>query len=73
MALAYDLGYLPADIYQQLTLQAESVGKQLNTYIAYLKRSKQGAKDPPPGYTIHEEPEPYLLENLNDASLTHQP
>jgi four helix bundle protein len=71
MALAYDLGYLPADIYKQLTLQAESIGKQLNNYIAYLKHSKQGAKDLPSGYTIHEEPEPYILGNPDEVPQAH--
>jgi four helix bundle protein len=70
MALAYDLGYLPDDVYERMTAHAESIGKQLNNYIAYLKRSKQGEKEFPSGYTIREEPEPYLLENLDDDTKT---
>jgi four helix bundle protein len=73
MALAYDLGYLPGEIYKRMTIHAESVGKQLNNYIAYLKRSKQGAKELPAGYTIHEEPEPYLLDDLDEDPPAHQP
>src|SRR5215207_7489232 len=30
ISLAHDLGYLPDEIYQRLTIHAESIGKQLN-------------------------------------------
>lgn len=65
--LAKELGFLPADIYTKMTTHAESIGKQLNNYIAYLKRSKQGEKDMPAGYTVREEPEPYLLDNPGET------
>ena len=45
MTLARDLGYLSDEIYNRMTIHAESIGKQLNNYIAYLKRSKQGEKN----------------------------
>ena len=70
MALAHDLGYLSDEIYRRMTAQAESVGKQLNNYIAYLKQSKQGEKEFPSGYTVREESEPYLPGNPNEDS-TH--
>ncbi len=73
MALANELGYLPGEIYKHMTIQAESVGKQLNNYIAYLKRSKQGEKELPAGYTTREEPESYSLGNMGEDSLNHQP
>ncbi len=66
ISLAHDLGFLPEEIYQRLTIHAESIGKQLNTYIAYLKRSKQGEKDFPTGYTLREEPEPYIPDDLQE-------
>lgn len=69
MELAHDLGFLPDEIYKRMTTQAESVGKQLNNYIAYLKRSKQGEKDFPAGYTVRERPEPYIFNNLGENSL----
>jgi four helix bundle protein len=65
MALMYELGYLPGEIYKKMSAQAESIGRQLNNYIAYLKSSKQGEKETPAGYTIHEMSEPYLLDNPN--------
>jgi four helix bundle protein len=69
MELAHDLGFLPDEIYKRMTTQAEPVGKQLNNYIAYLKRSKQGEKDFPAGYTVRERPEPYIFNNLGENSL----
>lgn len=70
MALAHDLGYLPDEIYKHMTARTESIGKQLNSYIAYLKCSKQGEKEVPSGYTIHEETEPYLFDNPEEAPLS---
>jgi four helix bundle protein len=60
MTLAHDLGYLPDEIYKRMTAHAESISKQLNNYIAYLKRSKQGEKEFPAGYTVREETEPNI-------------
>jgi len=60
LALAHDLGYLSDELYKQMTAHAESIGKQLNNYIAYLKRSKQGEKEFPAGYTVREETEPNI-------------
>jgi len=71
MALAHDLGYLSDEIYGRMTIHAESIGKQLNNYIAYLKRSKQGEKEMPAGYTVREKPEPYLFDNPNQDSTDH--
>jgi four helix bundle protein len=62
LAPARRLDYLPADVYQRMSAQAESVGRQLNHYIAYLKQSKQGEKEVPAGYTIREGTEPFMTE-----------
>jgi len=71
MALAHDLGYLSDDFDQRMTVHAESIGKQLNNYIAYLQRSKQGEKEFPSGYTVREEPEPYHLDNPGEDFTNH--
>jgi len=68
MALSHELGYLSDEIYSRITTHAESIGKQLNNYIAYLKRSKQGEKEFPSGYTVREESESYIINNLNEDS-----
>ena len=71
MALAHELGYLPDEIYKRMSIHAESIGKQLNGYIACLKRSKQGEKEFPSGYTIREETGPYLLDNPDEDTANH--
>jgi four helix bundle protein len=68
--LAHDLGYLSDEIYQRITIQAESIGKQLNNYIACLKRSKQGDKEFPGGYTVKEDSEyyDYILDDSQEET-----
>jgi len=69
LALAHDLDYVSDETYQRMTIHAESLGKQLNNYIAYLKRSKQGEKEFPAGYTAREESTPYNLDNPDEDSI----
>ena len=71
MAFARDLGYLSDDIYKRMTSQAESIAKQLNNYIAYLKRSKQGEKEYHAGYSLREQFEPYIFDDQNEDSTDH--
>lgn len=54
-------------MYQRVTTNAESIARQLNNYIAYLKRSKQGEKDFPSGYTVRDEPEIYIADEFQDS------
>jgi four helix bundle protein len=71
LMLAHELGYLPGELYNRLTIHAESISKQLNNYIAYLKRSKQGEKEFPTGYSIREDSEPYDIDDRGEDSLNH--
>jgi four helix bundle protein len=71
ISLAYELGYLPKEIYERMTTYAESLGKQLNNYIAYLKRSKHGEKEFPTGYTVREESERYVFEDILEDDQSH--
>ena len=66
-SLARSLGYLSDDFYQRITSNAESIAKQLNNYIAYLKRSKQGEKDFPRGFNIEEESETFVVNEFEDT------
>ena len=71
MALAHELGFLSAEIHDRMTVHAESIGKQLNHYIAHLKRYEPGEREMPAGYTIREEFEPYLFNNPDEDSANH--
>lgn len=67
LSLTNSLGYLSDDMYQRVTTNAESIARQLNNYIAYLKRSKQGEKDFPSGYSVRDEPEIYIADEFKDS------
>lgn len=71
ISLAYELGYVSREMYERMTIYAESIGKQLNNYIAYLKRSKQGEKEFPAGYTVREKPELYILDDPDEYAQNH--
>ena len=68
LSLANSLGYLSDDIYQRTTANTESIAKQLNNYITYLKRSKQGEKEFPGGYVVRDEPEIYIADEFKDTN-----
>jgi four helix bundle protein len=63
ISLAKKLGFLSDDLMLEMNEYAESIGKQLNQYISYLKRTKVGEKDFPRGYKISEEQENYLISS----------
>ncbi|MCX6035917.1 MAG: four helix bundle protein [Chloroflexi bacterium] len=42
--------------------EGDEIDRMLNGYIAYLKRSKQGEKEPGVNHAIHEIVEPYTTE-----------
>ncbi|MFZ5857797.1 MAG: four helix bundle protein [Chloroflexota bacterium] len=69
LSMAKELNFLPDNIYQRMTVHAESLGKQLNNYIAYLKRSKQGDKEMLTGYSVREEPTPYFVDSFADDTV----
>jgi four helix bundle protein len=46
IVLAYEMNYLPIDLYNELTRDGESVYRLINGYIGYLKQSKRGAHEP---------------------------
>jgi four helix bundle protein len=68
LALACELGFISEEMYKQTTIHAESIGKQLNAYIAFLKRSKQGEKEFPTGYTLREDSVSYQFNVDEDMS-----
>ncbi len=49
-----------------MTLAADYLARQLNSYIAYLKRSKHGVDVPPADSAVRETPELYALDAPDD-------
>ncbi len=46
LTLAHDLDYLPTSVYRPLMAQASELTRLINGYIAYLKQSRQGEREP---------------------------
>ena len=66
IVFSHEVGYLPNPIYEELEKEGEELGRMLNGYIAYLKKSKQGANEPGLKRSVREENEDYLIEPLDD-------
>ncbi|PIZ25384.1 MAG: four helix bundle protein, partial [Chloroflexi bacterium CG_4_10_14_0_8_um_filter_57_5] len=50
----HEIGYIPASLFQELAGEGEEITRMINGYIAYLKKSKQGANEPGANQVIHE-------------------
>jgi four helix bundle protein len=46
LVFAFELGYIPKSLYTTFESEGEEIDKMLNGYISYLKKSKQGAREP---------------------------
>lgn len=68
LAFAHEMKFVPRELYEQLVNEGEEIGKMLNGYIAYLKKSKQGANEPGANHHAREEPSPYILEPDDDSA-----
>ncbi len=66
--LANQLAFIPDGLYQKLGEEGKELTRLINGYIAYLKRSKQGANEPGADYVIREQGEIYLIESFEDEN-----
>jgi four helix bundle protein len=64
LLLAHNLKYISNELFNRLKSQIEELIRIINGYIAYLKRSKRGEKEPGANYTFREEPTEYLTEDI---------
>jgi len=55
LSLCRDLGFISEQVFEELLQQARQIQQLLNGYIAYLKRSKHGEKEPGFDTSIGEE------------------
>lgn len=65
---ARDLNYVSIELYQTGRKLADEVYRLLNGYIAYLKRSKQGANEPGANLVIHDQEEIYEIQTDETTS-----
>ncbi len=62
------MGFIPEPLYKDLESEGEEIGKMLNGYIGYLKKSKQGEHEPGADRVVHEDSVPYNAEPPEDSA-----
>jgi four helix bundle protein len=68
LLLAFDLKYIPDELFNRLKNQIEELIRIINGYIAYLKRSKRGEKEPGANYIIRESSSEYFAEDITNEN-----
>jgi len=68
IVIAHDLGFISESIYEGLKQQGDDLARLVNGYIAYLKRSKQGANEPGANHVLREHEENYHVEPHEDEN-----
>ena len=63
LAFSFEANYLPDILFKELSIEGDEIGRMLNRYITYLKRSKQGANEVGSVHAIQEIPESYTTES----------
>ena len=62
LVFACEAKFIPEALYKDLATEGDEIERMLNGYIAYLRRSKQGEKEPGSSHVVHELTEPYTTE-----------
>jgi four helix bundle protein len=57
ISFCFHIGYVPENVYLQMEQDGEKLSQLINGYIAYLKRSKQGANESGSNHAIHDSAE----------------
>jgi four helix bundle protein len=64
--------YISEELYQEFEQVGEKLTQLLNGYINYLKRSKQGVKEPGVYYVVQEFKEPYATDASETGVSNHE-
>lgn len=67
LIFAFEAGFIPESLYKNLESEGEEIDKMLNGYVGYIKKSKQGEREPGADRVVHENPAPYNVEPLEDS------
>lgn len=62
LILARDQGYISEEIYESARVKATALVQLINGYIAYLKKAKQGEKDPGSPHNLKDEALDYDID-----------
>ena len=72
LTFAHDMSFVSDELYKELAREGDEIDKMLNGYISFLKKSKQGAREPGANYVAREEADSYTVEftDATDADQT---
>jgi four helix bundle protein len=62
LVFAFEAKHIPEELYNELESEGEEIDKMLNGYIAFLKKSKQGAGEPGGSHSIQEDSVSFSIE-----------
>jgi four helix bundle protein len=62
LVFAFEAKHIPEEHYNELESEGEEIDKMLNGYIAFLKKSKQGANEPEGSHSIQEDSVSFSIE-----------
>ena len=62
LVFSFEARYIPDELFKELLTEGDEIGRMLNGYITYLKRSKEGANEPGSVHVIQEISESYITE-----------
>lgn len=65
---AYKVNYISETIYKSFATDGENLNRLINGYIAFLKKSKQGANEPGANHSVRETPSDYIIEDDSTSS-----
>jgi four helix bundle protein len=64
---AYKVDYVSELIYKSFAVDGEILNRLMNGYIAFLKKSKQGANEPGSNYSVRDRPTDYIIVEDNSS------
>ena len=64
LVMCYELKYIPKTLFNSLEQDGEKLTQLINGYIGYLKRSKQGLKEPGANHSVRDGTVLYEFEHL---------
>ena len=67
LVFAFETKYIPEELYNKFESEGEEIDKMLNGYIAFLKKSKQGANETGGSYSIQEDSASFSIEPFEDS------
>lgn len=59
---SYQVGYVSEPVYKSFAVDGENLNRLINGYIGFLKRSKQGAREPGANLSVREDAPDYATE-----------